>query len=88
MKHPRLIFLLLAVFCLSSQAQNITQKLNALTFEAPNALYMVKKDHANIRKSPNPKAAKASLPPTSALGRGNSRLYGGEIVNDIGNNPN
>lgn len=88
MKHLRLIFLLLAVFCLSSQAQNITQKLNALTFEAPNALYMVKKDYANIRKSPNPKAAKASLPPTSALGRENSRLYGGEIVNDIGNNPN
>lgn len=85
---PRLIFLLLAVFCLNSQAQNITQKLNALTFEAPNALYMVKKDFANIRKSPNPKAAKASLPPTSALGRENSRLCGGEIVNDIGNNPN
>lgn len=82
-KSMKRIFVMLFAIanCLLASAQSASSILSQLTFEEPTKLYRVKGNTANMRRQPNPKAAKVEV-------KGKEYLVGGEIVNDLGDNPN
>ena len=67
--------------CVLATAQTASSVLSQLTFEEPSKLYRVKGNTANMRKLPNQKAAKVEI-------KGKAYIVGGDIVNDLGDNPN
>lgn len=78
----RFFFVLFVIAnCLLATAQTASSVLSQLTFEEPSKLYRVKGNTANMRKLPNPKAAKVEI-------KGKAYIVGGDIVNDLGDNPN
>lgn len=88
LNHILSSFICLVLVALPMSAQmNVAQKaLSQLTFEAPKALYRVKGNYANVRISPNAKAAKYNFDNEYIYAQG--QICAAQIVNDMGDNPN
>lgn len=88
MKHHSYL-LLCAILLLSSIAlpclaqSSASSVLNGLQFDAPQSLWRPKGNTANLRTRPNAKAPKAKI-----YKRERTWICKGELVNDIGNDPN